>query len=394
MAFWQEYKWVILFYSAIVLLIYIFRKKFDVQHKVMAFYRTKVGLKLMERWGKKYCEQIKLLGYIGIGAGYIGLFVIIYFMLKNLITLLSVPTATTAISVVIPGVKIPGSPVTIPLIIGWIALFIVILVHEFSHGIVAKAHGLEVKSSGIFFLGPLMGAFVEPDEAKLRKEKDTVQYSVYAAGPFSNMLLALACIILLTYAFSPALGAMADETGVDLAGVTDGYPAKAAGLEQGMVVSAVNNVTVKNYNDFTNQLRYVRPNDSVTITANGTDYALTTVASPNDPKQGYLGVMAASKPHIQLKSEALYYQIFYAVLKWIVELLAITGLLSLGIGLANLLPLGPVDGGRMLQVSLQKIKGEEKGNKIWHKISIATLLLLAINIFWPAIKWFGKLLIR
>jgi membrane-associated protease RseP (regulator of RpoE activity) len=68
--------------------------------------------------------------------------------------------------------------------------------------------------------------------------------------------------------------------------------------------------------------------------------------------------------------------------------------LSLGIGLANLLPLGPVDGGRMLQVSLQKIKGEEKGNKIWHKISIATLMLLAINIFWPAIKWFGKLLIR
>ena len=91
MAFWQDYKWVILFYSAILLLIYIFRKKFDIHHKFLAMYRTKVGLKLMDRWGEKYREQIKLLGYIGIGVGYVGLFTIL-------------PTATSAVGVVVPGV--------------------------------------------------------------------------------------------------------------------------------------------------------------------------------------------------------------------------------------------------------------------------------------------------
>jgi membrane-associated protease RseP (regulator of RpoE activity) len=394
MAFWQDYKWVILFYSAIILLIYIFRNKLDIQHKVMAFYRTKVGLKTMDKLGTKHTEFIKFLGYVGIGAGYIGLFVIVYYMLKNLLILLSVPTATSAISVVVPGVKIPGSPVTIPLVIGWIALFIVILVHEFSHGVVARAHGLEIKSSGIFFLGPLMGAFVEPDEKKLRKEKDTVQYSVYAAGPFSNMLLALLCVVLLTYALAPAMDAMTDEIGVEIVGITDGYPAKEAGLQKDMVVTGVNGEQVKSYDDFTKDLQRVRPNETVTIIANGTEYALTTAASPNDPKQGYLGVLAANKPKIQLKSEELYYRIIYAVLKWLTELFAITGLLSMGIGLANLLPLGPVDGGRMVQVTLQKIKGNEKGNTMWRKISLATLLLLAINIFWPAIKWIGKLFVR
>jgi len=394
MAFWQDYKWVILFYSAIILLIYIFRNKLDIQHKVMAFYRTKVGLKTMNKLGTKHTEFIKFLGYVGIGAGYIGLFVIVYYMLKNLLMLLSVPTATSAISVVVPGVKIPGSPVTIPLVIGWIALFIVILVHEFSHGVVARAHGLEIKSSGIFFLGPLMGAFVEPDEKKLRKEKDTVQYSVYAAGPFSNMLLALACVVLLTYALAPAMDTMTDEIGVEIVGITDSYPAKEAGLQKDMLVTGVNGEQVKSYEDFTKGLQRVRPNETVTIIANGTEYSLITAASPNDPKQGYLGVMAANKPKLQLKSEALYYQIIYAVLKWLTELFAITGLLSMGIGLANLLPLGPVDGGRMVQVTLQKIKGEQKGNTLWRKISLATLLLLAINIFWPAIKWIGKLLVR
>jgi membrane-associated protease RseP (regulator of RpoE activity) len=260
--------------------------------------------------------------------------------------------------------------------------------------VVARAHGLEIKSSGIFFLGPLMGAFVEPDEKKLRKEKDTVQYSVYAAGPFSNMLLALLCVVLLTYALAPAMDAMTDEIGVEIVGITDGYPAKEAGLQKDMVVTGVNGEQVKSYDDFTKDLQRVRPNETVTIIANGTEYALTTAASPNDPKQGYLGVLAANKPKIQLKSEELYYRIIYAVLKWLTELFAITGLLSMGIGLANLLPLGPVDGGRMVQVTLQKIKGNEKGNTMWRKISLATLLLLAINIFWPAIKWIGKLFVR
>jgi membrane-associated protease RseP (regulator of RpoE activity) len=391
--FWQNYKWVILFYSAIILLIYIFRKKFDIHHRFLAMYRTKIGLGLMDRLGTKHSETIKVAGYIGIGAGYIGLFIIVYYLLKNLVTLLTVPTATSAVSLVVPGVKIPGSPITIPLITGWIALFIVILVHEFSHGVVARAHKLPVKSSGIFFLGPLMGAFVEPEEKKLRKAVDTTQYSVYAAGPFSNVLLALLCLFLLTYAFAPGLDAMEDELGVNIVAVTEGYPAAGAGLKGGSVVTAINNEPVHNYAEFTTQMKHIRPNETVDLIANGTEYSFVAGASPNDPKQGYLGVMAASRPVIELKNDAFYFKMLHVLLKWLGELLAITGLLSLGIGLANLLPLGPVDGGRMVQVTLEKIKGVEKGNILWKQISLATLLLLVINIFWPVIKWFGGLFV-
>ncbi len=393
MTFFEDYKWVILFYSAIVLLIIIFRNKFDIHHKFIAMYKTKIGLKLMDRIGRKHSELVKLIGYIGIGAGYIGLFVIVYFLLKNLVTLLTVPTAVSAVSVVVPGVKIPGSPIMIPLITGWIALFIVILVHEFSHGVVARAHNIPVKSSGIFFLGPLMGAFVEPEEKNLRKQKDTTQYSVYAAGPWSNVLLALVCLFFLTYIFAPGLGAMEENIGAEIVGVTDGYPAAEAGMKGNMIVTEINGAPINDYPQFTEQLSRIRPNETVDIVANGTSYSFPVAESPQDPNQGYLGVMASSRAATELTNDASWFKILHVIIAWFGELFAITGLLSLGIGLANLLPLGPVDGGRMLQVTLEKIKGKEKGNTLWRKISVATLLLLAINIFWPAIKWLGSLIV-
>lgn len=393
MTFWQDYRWVILFYSTIILLVFIFRKKFDIHHKFLAMYRTKIGLKLMDKIGEKHRELVKFIAYIGIGAGYIGLFAIVYLLLKNLFTLLTIPTATSAVSVVIPGVKIPGSPITIPLITGWIALFLVILVHEFSHGVVSRAHKIPVQSSGIFFMGPLMGAFVEPEEKQLRKSSDTTQYSVYAAGPWSNVLLALVCLFLLTYVFAPGLGSMENQIGVNIVGVTEGYPAAEAGLTGDMIVSGINGNDVKNYDDFTTALSGARPNESVTIIADGEEYTFLTAANPQDDSKGYLGVMASSKAATELKNQALWFKVLHVVLAWLGELFAITGLLSFGIGLANLLPLGPVDGGRMLQVTLEKIKGVAKGNVWWRKISVATLLLLAINIFWPALKWVGKLFI-
>ncbi len=389
MAFWADYKWVILFYSTIILLVFIFRKKFVMQNKFIAMYKTKIGLRLMDRIGNKHREKVKLLGIIGIGVGYVGLFTIIYFLLKNLIQLLTVPKAVSAVSLVIPGVKIPGSPITIPLITGWIALFLVILVHEFSHGVVARAHKLKVTSSGIFFLGPLMGAFVEPEEKKLRKADDITQYSVYAAGPFSNVLLALVCIALLTWVLVPVANAMVSEVGVSLAGVNEGLPAHEAGLAGNMIITNINGVDIANYDDFVGVVKHLRPNETVSITADGKDYTLTTVAHPNDPLQGYLGVLANSRPAREEKINTLWYSILYKIVSWIGELISITGLLSFGIGLANLLPLGPVDGGRMVLTSLTRIMGSKKGQSVWAKISILTLILLAINLFWPLLKWIG-----
>jgi membrane-associated protease RseP (regulator of RpoE activity) len=329
-------------------------------------YKTKIGLGLMDRIGTKYSEFVKLIAYIGIGAGFVGMVFILYTLIKNLADLLIVPDAQSAVSLIVPGISIPGSPIKIPLIAGWIALFLVILVHEFSHGVVARAHKLPVKSSGIFFLGPIMGAFVEPDENKLRASSDTTQYSVYAAGSFSNVLLAIVCMLLLTFAISPIVSMMTVPAGVQLAGVSENFPAQAAGLQGGMIITALNGKNLTTYEEFQEGLSCVKPGDKVNLVVNKTTYNIVATENPQKAGKGYLGVLASSAVKRDLKSNTLFTRIIYKIIQWITELIYITAILSLGIGLANLLPLGPVDGGRMAQTALLKTKektAETSGGK-------------------------------
>ena len=178
-----------------------------------------------------------------------------------------------------------------------------------------------------------------------------------------------------------------------LAGVTDGFPAKEAGLAEGMVITELDGVPVVNFQEFTSGLKCLTPGDNVTVKANGTLFTFPAGAHPDDPNVGYLGVMTSTAAERELKNDSLPFQLLYIVLMWFAKLLNITAILSLGIGLANLLPLGPVDGGRMLQVSLVNIKGKEKGLKLWKQISLATLLILLLNIFWPMFQYIGSLLI-
>ena len=61
-------------------------------------------------------------------------------------------------------------------------------------------------------------------------------------------------------------------------------------------------------------------------------------------------------------------------------------ILSLGIGLANLMPLGPVDGGRMLYLSMIDMFGKEKASKWLVKISMVVYVTLLVLILVPIIK--------
>src|SRR3989344_412163 len=201
-SFLNQFKYIILFYLLIILFLVFNRKKITTQAKFIILYRTKWGLQWMDKYSKKFREWVILLGYIGVGAGYVGLLVISYVLIKNLVDLVTKPAAVSGVSLVLPGINVPGLGV-LPFWYWIIAIFIIALVHEFSHGIVARAHNVEVKNTGIVFFGPILGAFVEPNEEKMRKEKDITQYSVLAAGSFSNIVLSVLAFLLLTFVLNP-----------------------------------------------------------------------------------------------------------------------------------------------------------------------------------------------
>lgn len=388
-SFLGSYQWIILFYLLVIAFLYWQRKRLDIQGKIIILYRTTVGLHVIERCATKYKEWVRLYGYIGVGAGFLGLAFMFYALLKNLYQLMTQPDTASGVSIVLPGVSVPGLGV-LPFWYWILAIFLIAAVHEFSHGIVARAQAITVKNTGLVFLGPIIGAFVEPDEVKMRKQPDITQYSILAAGSFANLLLAVVAIIILGLVFLPLQERMEEPSGFTFHNYYQpGFPVEQAGIAPGTVITGINGQQTKTFQDFYGHVQCLKPSDSINITTTNQTYALILAEDPQQPGKSFLGVQsvenaATVKPAYQTGGK----QIWYQVIKWIVGFLRWLFLLSLGIGLFNLLPLPIVDGGRMMQVTLHKISGPDKGERQYRWVALLTLAIVLLNLVYP---WLAKL---
>ncbi|MGM5481050.1 MAG: site-2 protease family protein [Nanobdellota archaeon] len=380
------------FYVIIIALLIIYRKKFEFQARIIALRRTKFGIRFINKYSKKYRELIKLLGYIGIGVGYVGMIYISVFVIKAFVKLFTQPKAPAALSLVLPGVNVPGSPLSIPL---WviIPLFIVVVIHEAGHGLVAKAHKIPIKNTGIAFFGPLAGAFVEPDEKKIENSADTTQYSIFAAGPFANGLTALitGLIVVLIFAqlvpipFMNNTGSMVTPNGFSFAELhNETVPAAKYGLQAGTVYTHVNGKALNSTESFSAFLNSIEPRENLTFTArNGTNTTVIPMEHPETPGKGYLGVL---KPRLQTQIRDGLAEWKYHIVHFFGQFFFWIHALSLGLGAFNLLPLGPVDGGQMLRLSLRRIFGDKKGNKYWAKLGLILFIVILFLIFLPMLQ--------
>src|SRR2546428_9409851 len=93
---------------------------------------------------------------------------------------------------------LPGINPYVPIIYGWLALIVALVVHEGAHGVVARSLGMPVKSSGLLFLWIFpIGAFVEVDEKVLKVARARDSTRVLAAGAGGNFVLAVLCVALI-----------------------------------------------------------------------------------------------------------------------------------------------------------------------------------------------------
>ena len=325
---------------------------------------------------------------------------IVYFIIQGVYQLIFVPEAPAVLSPVIPGVPIPGSPIVVPFWYGIISLFVVVVVHEFSHGVIARAQKIKVDHSGIVFFGPLIGAFVEPNEKELKKAGEIPKYSIFAAGPFSNIILALLALFLLIIFFTHPPDATWDvyypkammiEQGITVGSIVPNSSAEKYGLRTDVTYNKLNSIEFSNLNEFFGLVNRLRPNETAILgDMEGNNYTLITGTHEGYKHLGkmgvgYIGISDISTPFI-LKQNSPFYKLLFDLLAIIGRFLFWIHALSLGIGLANLLPLGPIDGGRMLQQTLHKIFGEKKGNIIWTKLSIGFLIVIIILVVVPILR--------
>lgn len=211
----------LVFLIVFVLFVIIFlstRRKNLERQGILYLYKTQLGIKFIDKFAKKFEKILKPMQYLILVSGYILTVSILWMLIKTTYMYIQDPLTrvllgnTPPVFPLIPyfpqifGLESYLPPLYFTYFI--IALAVVAIGHEFSHGIFARLHNLKIQSTGFAFLGPILGAFVEPDEKQMQKAKKFPQMVILAAGTFANILMAaffgIILIIFFAAAFHPA----------------------------------------------------------------------------------------------------------------------------------------------------------------------------------------------
>ena len=284
---------------------------------------------------------------------------------------------------------IPGINPYLPIIYGWIAIFIGLVIHELSHGVIARAVDVPVRSSGIMlFLFLPIGAFVEVDDTKLDSTSFTKSGRIIAAGAGSNIVVGLISLLLLVGVVN-TMEPVAD--GIPVSQIVVDSPANIAGLLPGDIVTHLNNIPVTDSDSFSQNFDSLSPGDSIVLTIQRqsvtSDYEIVLSGRPDNPEEAFIGIMRPSvdideslsryQNGLSLSPNILVYFSFpssdsysvpfsssmqnfytsslgnqYTVLT---NLLFWVWFINFNLGIFNALPLGPLDGGQAFKRGLKSI---------------------------------------
>ena len=353
----------------------------------LSMYRTKFGLKLMDS-ASRHKKIMKFLGYAGVVVGFLGMVFIAFILVSSTFDLFTNPNAKPSVGPVLP---FKGKGIFfVPFFYWIISILIIAFVHEFSHGVITRTHNIKVKSSGFAFFSifiPIIPlAFVEPDEKEIPKRPLMQQLSVFAAGPFSNFITGALCVLLLIGVLY-ASSSFVHPNGIKIVGYTNDkgivYPAEKYKLE-GQIIKSIDDQRTLSLDRLSKILGTQKPGNKIKLETNKETYSLILAQHPENSTRAYLGA--------SLEPTGLIYGInksssdfIIRVISWIITLLNFMYILNLGVGLFNLVPLGPLDGGRMIKPIFQKIFNE-KSDKAFGLISLLFIALIFINLVFAFVK--------
>jgi len=311
-----------------------------------------------------------------------------------------------------------GIPVVNPLIPLWYGLtglIVAVVVHELSHGVALRVHGLDVKSTGLLLMVLPLGAFVEPGE-ELKRAKLVVQLKVFAAGPFANTLLAILVMSMLPLALA---GVRPVAAGVGVVGVLPNSPAERAGLKPGVIITSIDGVRVESLDEFLKLMSGKKAGERVIlelhdgvkvdlilddkyrytgdlkdrgkgfigvalleprVLENALSPLLNPLADPLRTLWGLLAIPLTLPVHALPYLEAFYtpplggWQLTYTLV-WIAWM-------NVAVGLTNALPMVPFDGGNatrvVLDAILQRMPEEERRKAVNAILAVLTALIVVL----------------
>ena len=319
---------------------------------------------------------------------------------------------------------------------------LLVLFHEFGHFIMAKATGMRVDEFAIGFGPKIVSKKIGETEYSIRcvplggfndiagmdpAENDAgdrgycekpvwKRMIVIVAGPLMNFLLP---IVIFFFIFM-IVGLSSPSTRPELGEVMPDQPAAMAGLQSGDRIDAINEETINEWDDI---VRIVHGADGspMKIAYHRGDEARQATVIPVFDKQnnrmviGIMGALDTWQPSVIEAAEAALFKTGYVIYHMIEGLVQIftgeaaaelagplgvmqmTGtvaklgfaalmnfaaLLSLNLGIINLLPVPALDGGHFVTLLLEALRGKPLGEKAMHYTQIAGItVLVALMLF-------------
>ncbi len=376
----------IAFFVFVAVLVYIDRKNIEFKG-VMILRRTKKGIELIDSIAKSAPGFWNLVGLAAIPTAIIFMVLGTAMMLYMSGTIISGEQKGPTMSLILPSLSpqqqtgLGGFVFFLPLWF-WLILVTVLLVpHEVFHGILSRIIKVPLKSVGLMLLLIFPGAFVEPDEKRLKKAKRTDRLKVFAAGAFANILTAVVLYLSLSYVLEPAMIA---ETGVKIYNVTDDSPAKLAGITTNMTITEINGIKfdVKSRSPISDIVSRegFKPGDRITMTADEKIFYLGLEAHPQNASRPYIGItttgpVVTKTNHVSVGSALSLFSYTSMIIYF-----------ALVIALINLLPWKPFDGGLFFETLMEYVS-KKHAPKI---ADAATMFILAVFIF----NFFGPTVIK
>jgi len=228
---------------------------------VILMIRTRRGMRLLESISKPRRF------WRGFGEISIWLCFFVMFMVVLLLLLSAISVAVSPPEDPLPPsdlLLIPGVTSFVPFWWPALALILAIVIHEYSHGIQARAHGMRLRSFGVLQLGPLpIGAFAEPEESEMGRAPRRDRLRLFAAGPSINIFATYVILILLS---SVSSGMVAENEGVHARGIVVGGGAEGAGLLPFETITHIDGNQIGDYSDFTREMGEITAGEESVMT--------------------------------------------------------------------------------------------------------------------------------
>ncbi len=283
------------------------------------------------------------------------------------------------------GLSFPGTTIFIPIVYALIAFITALVCHEFAHGIIARVYELELKSTGLLTLGIMpIGAFVEPDEKKLRKRPSIQKMRIFIAGSFANLVVSLiAGMLFLTVYSNPAfIYTLAPPEGMQVVDFGANSTVEDI-IGAGEIIRSIDDKPVKNTNQFREVTSQLKPGVNATLVTDKGRYNIKLGENPENKSRAYIGIVVAP---------------YNGVLDFITKALFWIWFINFNLSLVNLLPVVPFDGWRILEELAKtfQVNQKEAMNIVKGVVAFSMLLLLlnALPLLTQAIDLFMDLLSR